>query len=134
MNATCGAATRVLSQDYRAFYFRGDVTRENIYRRRTDYASAAGPPAEQLDELEAAGFTHLLVADADGPNGIRFEPALRELVDDYLATAGASEQLDPRLVMLKRYGFVHADGARRDYRLFLLRTPGRQASRDVTRR
>jgi hypothetical protein len=106
---------RILSQDYRTFYFAADTVRETVFRRQTRYDQAIDQPADLDRVLREAGFTHLLLADASGP-GIHFNRRLSKLV---AARDAATEQ--PPAAPLIEYRFRDADGALRHYRLISLR-------------
>ena len=114
-NQLLGRDAHLLSQDYRAFYFDCRVTRENIYRRRTAYDRQITRPADLSRQLRRRGFTHVLLAENLGQQGIRFDPTLSRLVDAQWAAAGES------LVKLTEYRFADSDGAVRRYRLVMLR-------------
>jgi hypothetical protein len=119
-NLELGPEDRLLSQDQRAFYFAGDVVRENIYRRRTAYDQSIEQPTELGQRLRDAGFTHLLLAESGDEQGISFDATLSRLVDEQLL---AERHVDPRYRMLRlvtEYEFADADGPRR-YRLIGLR-------------
>jgi hypothetical protein len=105
---------RILSQEYRAFYFPCQMTRETIYRQRTGYDQWIQTPADLHRLLHEAGFTHLLLAEADGP-GIRYNRRLTNL-------AAALERADRlALTTLMAYEFRDIDGATRRYRLVKVR-------------
>jgi hypothetical protein len=107
---------RILSQDYRAFYFDGQVTRENIYRRYTHYDQTIKEPAELSRRLREAGFTYLLLAETIAGNGIQYDPTLSRLADAQLASESAGE-----LRPLTEYEYHDCDGAVRRYRLVAIR-------------
>lgn len=110
---------RLLSQDYRAFYFDCAVTRESIYRRETAYDAtlpADRRPEALAENLRRRGFTHVLVAENDSGSGIRYEPTLARLV----GTEEVCEQ-NQAFARLANYRFRDADGGSRRYQLFLLR-------------
>jgi hypothetical protein len=109
-----GPQDRILSQDYRAFYFDQPVTRENVYRHRTSYDMQVANPADLPVWLEREGFTHLLLADADGA-GIRYNSTLNRLVE------ACELARETPLRLLVEYNFRDADGARRTYRLVRLK-------------
>ena len=115
-NALTAPEVRILSQDHRAYYFNAPVTRENIYRRRTDYARQISSPGELALHLKAAGFTHVLLAESLNDRGIRYNTTLSGLADASLASA-AKNSLD----VLIDYQFKDPDGAVRRYRLVALR-------------
>ena len=115
-NALTAPNARILSQDHRAYYFNATVTRENIYRRQTDYARQISSPDELACYLQAAGFTHLLLAESLNDRGIRYNNTLSRLADASLASA-AKNSLD----VLIDYQFKDPDGAVRRYRLVALR-------------
>jgi hypothetical protein len=104
---------RLLSQEYRAFYFNCQVTRESIFRRREAYDQHLAHPGDLSHTLRAAGFSHLLLAESTG-GGIRYRRTLRRLVDEQ--TADASQ-----LPCLFECRFADSDGATRRYRLIELR-------------
>jgi len=115
-NRLVGDQARVLSQDYRGLYFEGQVTREVVYRRCSEYQRSIHEPSELSDRLRREGFTHLLLAESTGDEGIRFDPTLSRLVDQELAAVG-----NQSLVCLTEYEFEDSDGALRRYRLMMLR-------------
>ncbi len=115
-NRLTRSRARILSQDYRAFYFQGHVTRESTYRRATRYDQAIRKPTDFSRQLRAHGFTHVLLAESDGRRGIRYEPTLSRLAERQLAA-----DRDDSLVCLRDYRFTDADGAIRRYRLLMLR-------------
>lgn len=108
--------SHVLSQDYRAFYFNCRVTRENVYRRQTHYDRQITDPATLSSRLRSAGFTHLLLAEAQGGDGIAYDPTLWRLADAQLASRGADE-----LLTVTEYERQDPEGAMRRYRLVMLR-------------
>jgi hypothetical protein len=110
---------RLLSQEQRAFYFTGDVVRESIYRRRTAYDRAIERPEELSRTLRAAGFTHLLLAEA-AEGGITFDPTLSRLVQRQEQAENSLPPEDRKLRLVTEYEFADADGTRR-YRLIDLR-------------
>ncbi len=115
-NALLAPNVHILSQEHRAFYFNVRMTRENIYRRQTDYAEKLSSPVELSRQLRAAGFTHLLLAESLNESGIHYNDALSRLADASLASAAA------RLFdVLTDYQFEDRDGAVRRYRLVALR-------------
>ena len=114
-NALLSPGDHLLTQDYRAFYFNGRVTRENVYRRSAHYDQSIADPADLSRQLRAAGFTHLLLAETLSGGGIQYDPTLSRLADAQLA-AGAADALHT----LDEYRFADADGAVRRYRLVML--------------
>jgi hypothetical protein len=110
---------RVLSQDYRAFYFDCPVTRESIFRRETAYDAVLRldrQPRALADKLRERGFTHVLVAENESSDGIHYEPTLARLVE-----AAADDWRNPAIARLANYRFRDTDGASRRYQLFQLR-------------
>ncbi len=106
----------LLSQDYRGFYFNCRVTRENIYRRYTGYDQRITDPVCFSRQLRDAGFTHLLLAEAVGGKGIRYDPTLSRLADAQLSSEAARD-----LFKLTDYQYHDTDGTVRRYRLVMLR-------------
>jgi hypothetical protein len=105
---------RILSQDYRTFYFDAPVTREAVFRRETHYDRSIERPTELAGFLRSSGFTHVLLAEAAGP-GIRYNSRLLKLVE-----AARAEDASAWL-KLADYEFHDADGALRRYRLIAVR-------------
>ncbi len=105
---------RILSQEYRALYFEHPVTREAVFRRATQYDEWIDQPAELSGMLRAAGFSHVLLAEATGP-GIRYNGRLSKLV------AAARDQRPSEYVDLADYEFRDTDGSLRRYRLIALK-------------
>jgi len=120
-NRLFGPEARLLSQDYRAFYFQCHVIRENAYRRLTRYDEKIVEPADFSRVLRRAGFTHLLLAENIAGRGVQYDPTLSRLAEAEWA-AGAGTPLQK----LAEYRVADADGAVRRYRLVAL-NPGRRA-------
>jgi hypothetical protein len=121
---------RILSQDYRAFYFQGHVTRESLYRRRTGYDRRVRGPGDLSRGLRAEGFTHLLLAQvgpaeeggaAQAARGVAHDGTLARLVDGQQAAEAALPPSARSLAVLAAYDFCDSDGFRRRYRLVELR-------------
>jgi hypothetical protein len=104
----------ILSQDHRAFYFERAYTRENAFRRTTNYANRLPRASDLVPELWAAGFTHVLLADTDDAES-PYNRTLSRLADAAQAAG------DSRFVTCLSYDFREASGARRRYRLVALR-------------
>jgi len=115
-NRILGPSSHLLSQDFRAYYFQCRVTRENAYRRRTRYDLEVHKPNELCRTLRRAGFTHLLLTENVGGQGIQFDSTLSRLAD----AQWASDARDS-LLKLAEYQFRDSDGALRRYRLVMLR-------------
>jgi hypothetical protein len=114
-NQLLPADARILSQDYRGFYFHQHVVRENVYRRYTQYDRQIQQPKDLNRTLRQAGFTHVLLAEALDGTGIQYDSTLARLT-------AAQAAADPgSLVTLADYRFHDADGGQRRYRLLLLR-------------
>lgn len=115
-NAILSDEARILTQDYRAFYFDAQMTRESIYRRATQYDRRLHPAALST-ELRLRGFTHLLLVDKTGAPTAE-STTLNELVRKAQATETAENR---RLACLDDYHVVDSDGVERRYRLIELR-------------
>ena len=115
-NAIFGPNGHLLTQDYRAFYFQCNVTREHLYRRQTGYDRAIAKPTDLGRSLREAGFTHLLLAENVAEEGIQYDPVLSRLADAEMAEGETSSLLE-----LADYRFEDRDGAVRRYRLIMLR-------------
>lgn len=105
---------RLLSQDYRAFYFDCAVVQEATFRRLTHYEKRVTSPKELSPLLKKAGFTHLLLAENVGGQGIHFNDTLSRLADAQLAHDEAAMRC------LVEYRVRDRDGALRSYRLMQL--------------
>jgi hypothetical protein len=115
-NAILSDEARILSQDYRAFYFHAHITRESIYRRATHYEQTLHVP-QLARELRKLGFTHVLLVEKTGARE-RESTTLNQLV----AKAETGEpRVGRRLACLDEYQFVDSDGVTRNYRLIELR-------------
>ncbi len=114
-NQLLPADARILSQDYRGFYFHQHVVRENVYRRFTQYDRQIQRPGDLNRTLRQAGFTLLLLAEALDGAGIQYDSTLARLTAAQAAADPAS------LVTLADYRFRDSDGSARRYRLILLR-------------
>jgi hypothetical protein len=107
---------RLLSTEQRTFYFPGQATRENIYRRRTAYDRGLASPGDLSQRLQGDGFTHLLLAEVVSGSGIHYNQTLNQLIDAAVRDgAGAS------LECLAQHDGQDADGVVRRYRLIALR-------------
>src|SRR4029077_7561620 len=99
---------RILSEDFRGFYFRAEFTRENAFRRATNYAQQAAGAEDFVPTLRAAGFTHLLLADAKGSTAPNTSTLSRAVDTDQAIEPG-------RLATLLEYDFHEPDGVWRHY-------------------
>lgn len=88
MHALSLSGARVLSEEQRAFYLPGRITRESIFRRHTQY-DQANTPDDALAALRSTGFTHLLLVNASGGD-TTYDAALSRLLAERAALAGAS--------------------------------------------
>lgn len=122
-NTQLPAGSRILSQDYRGFYFRCDFVRENLYRRRTAYDRAFRDEA-LVAYLRADGFTHLLLVEGLSRGAPSFDSTL---------TRSLGSALDG-LRELAGYDFHGADGDDRRYRLMDLSNPPTAGSGEPDRR
>jgi len=113
--------SKILSQDYRGYYFEAPFVRESVYRHRTRYHRYAADAycAPQFSaQLRRAGFTHLLLAESAGSMGIQFDPTLSQLVDRFESAPFADQRA---LLPLLEYQVADADGQNLRYRLIMLR-------------
>jgi len=116
-NAHLPHHAKILSQEHRAYYFDRALTRENAFRRATNYAAQSAVVDSMVSKLHAAGFTHLLTAAADGL-GARYNDTLSRLV------AAAEDSQPGSLRTLLDYEFFEPDGTTRRYRLIELNSDG----------
>jgi hypothetical protein len=108
------ADARILSQEHRAFYFQQEIVRENVFRRLTAYPNHCSAPGDLVGLLREAGFTHVLLAEAEGP-GVRYNDTLSRWAD-------TAERLQPSpLTTLREFEFRDAHGETRRYRIAELR-------------
>lgn len=112
---------RLLSQDYRSFYFDCPVTREVIYRGQTQYDQSVRNAGQLATRLRRDGFTHLLVAASEGSQGIRYDDTLSRLVDTPATVPPDGPRVAPPFLTLAEYRFADRDGALRHYRLLMVR-------------
>jgi hypothetical protein len=108
--------SRILSQEQRAFYFEPTVTRESLYRRRTQYAKVGGTPDAVWSKLRDDGFSHLLTADVAGSPTVGYDATLSHLVE---AAAISDSPSAPAVV--RQWLHNDGDGTARRYRLWELR-------------
>jgi hypothetical protein len=112
-NRALNGQSRILSQEYRTFYFNAPVTRETVFRRGTRYEEHIEHPADLAGMLRDFGFTHVLLAEAAGP-GIRYNSRLSTLVEAARAEEPWAWQ------NLADYEFRDIDGSLRRYQLVAL--------------
>ncbi len=115
-NLLLGEDARILSQEYRGFYFKHPLVRESIYRRVTGYDRAVKQPGDLARVLAKEGFTHLLLVENLAGQGIAYDDTLGRLADAEMAASP-----DGPLQELTQYRFCDSDGAMRRYRLLRLR-------------
>ena len=108
-NDTFEPGDRILSQDYRTFYFDVPVVQESVYRRVTRYHEKVSPPGDFGLFMRRAGFSHLLLVENRGRRGLEFDPTLRRLAD-----------VDPSITRVMGTSFNDSDGGQRYYRLMAL--------------
>lgn len=107
----------LLSQEQRAFWFHSKLTRDNIFRRSHNYAATSNVGAATLSStLRTYGFTHLLLAEADGSDASAFEPTLSQAFEDSLKVGATSA---PRVVA--EFQTVTTEVGPRRYRIVELR-------------
>lgn len=110
---------RVLSQELRALYFDSQLVRESVFRRKTGYHQRLESPAELARKLQQDGFTHLLLAQGEGPAAVHYNGTLARLVSEAQAAgAGAT------LACIAEETFAERNGSRRRYKLIELRWQG----------
>ena len=108
-NALLKPGDRILSQDYRTFYFNAPVVQESVYRRITRYHEKLAAPDDLGRFLRLTGFTHLLLVENINDRGLEFDPTLSRLAD-----------ADPSISHVMGTPFTDKDGGRRYYRLVAL--------------
>lgn len=116
INEHLPAESRILSQEQRAFYFAPALTRESLYRRRTQYPQMAKNAAAVWPRLKADGFSHLLTAESTGSPGGGYDVTLSLLAD---AATAADSPAAPTVV--RQWLHTDVDGVARRYRLWELR-------------
>jgi hypothetical protein len=114
-NQLLPADARILSQDYRGFYFHQQVVRENVYRRYSRYDRQIQQPGDLSRSLRQAGFTHVLLAESLAGTGVQYDATLARLTDGQTSADAES------LLTLADYRFRDSDGSERRYRLLMLR-------------
>jgi len=105
-NAMLRPGDRILSQDYRTFYFNAPVVQESVYRRVTRYHEKLATPKDLGRSLRLAGFSHLLLVENVGKQGLEFDSTLTRLAD-----------ADPSIRHIMGTPFTTQDGEKRYYRL-----------------
>lgn len=115
-NSILGEDARILSQEYRAYYFDRPLVRENIYRRLTSYDRQVAEPGDLGRALRESGFTHLLLAENLAAAGIGYDGTLARLADAEMAALP-----DGPLQEITEYRVADSDGAVRRYRLVRIR-------------
>lgn len=116
LNRLCGPQARILSEDYRAFYFEGEVVRDSVYRRRERDLVAAESRVVSV-ELKERGFTHLVLAEPLAGHRVPHDNTLSRLVDHELARPpGVS-----RLMRISDYTARDVEGIASRYRVYALR-------------
>jgi len=106
---------KILSQDYRSFYFDPPVVRESVYRRIRQYDRRIEKPGDLARLLRQEGFTHLLLVENVSGEGALFDSTLRRLAEAELSLPQSPLQ------ELSEYRMADADGAVRRYRLIAIR-------------
>ncbi len=114
-NELLPADARILSQDFRGFYFHQQVVRENVYRRYSRYDRGIEQPADLSRSLRQAGFTHVLLAESLAQSGVQYDSTLARLAERQAAADTEA------LLTLADYRFRDSDGSERRYRLMMLR-------------
>lgn len=115
INQNLPRESQILSQEHRAFYIVPSITRENLFRRRTNYDHAVQNTSELGRALRLAGFTHLLTAEGRGSQGPAYDATLSLLVDAAVAQAAPSAP-----ILMNQWQHRGDDGVERRYRLFAL--------------
>ncbi len=76
---------RLVGQDHRGYYIPRDYTMELAHRRRTGLGRNGESPAEIIAELQAAGFSHLLLCPPVPETAVEFDPTLGRILAPWLA-------------------------------------------------
>ncbi len=105
---------RLISQDYRGFYFAADFVREAALRRHASYAERGDA---LVDSLARQGYTHVLLVESFNPDAAVYEREFEQRL-------GASVDRLPVIVASR---FSSAAGDRRAYRLLELPRDAAQA-------
>lgn len=77
---------KILSQDYRSFYFDPVVVRESVYRRLTRYDQKIQRPGDLVRLLRQEGFTHLLLVETLSDRGSSEDRSDRGVRENFSAT------------------------------------------------
>jgi hypothetical protein len=107
VNEKLPPTTRLVSQDFRGFYFEPDFVREAAFYRRTPYTERGD---QLVDYFASLGFTHVLLVESFNPDSAVYE-------QDFIERLGTAID-DLPLVYAGR--FASPNGDRRAYRLFAL--------------
>jgi hypothetical protein len=103
---------RLISQDYRGFYFGPDFVREAALRRYWPYPERGD---DLVRRLIAEHFTHILLVDAYNPDTAMYDEGFAERLGIAVA----------KLPLVFETHFESSIGDRRDYRLYELPAPPR---------
>jgi hypothetical protein len=118
INRLAGAKARVLSQDYRGFYFDGQFVRESVYRRVTGYDRLLPNPTGLSGHLKQRGFTHLVLKEPLAA-GVPHDRTLLDRVESELSAY--DNPAFGSLLPIANYLVTDADGLSCRYRVVLIR-------------
>jgi hypothetical protein len=118
VNQLAGQRAKILSEDYRGFYYRGEFTRESVYRRLTNYDRQIPPLGPVSRHLKQGGFTHLVLVSAENC-AVRHDDTLARLVEAELAAY--PDPYQSPLLPLANYPATDPGGDRWRYRLYEIR-------------
>lgn len=104
-----GPEARILSQDTRLFYFDAKITREDIFRRKTQYDRQIEAPSDFSRVLRVSGFTHVLLVENLAERGAAFDSRFSRLAE-----------ADDSLELVSEHYAEDAEGGWRHYRLLAL--------------
>ena len=107
VNTQLPSGVRLISQDYRGFYFEPEFVREAAMRRQFPYRQRGD---ELVEYLAGIGFTHALLVQAYNPNMAMYDQSFTERLGPALA----------RLPVVFQTHYEGPNGDRRDYQLLAL--------------
>lgn len=117
-NAHLPPGAHLLSQEHRAYWFQSTLTRDNIFRRSHDYSAALTAEAATLSPtLRSHGFTHLLLAEAEGSDTPAYEATLSQAFEQELRKVGPGSA--PKVVA--EFHAAAPEAGSRRYRIVELR-------------
>jgi hypothetical protein len=109
MDSHLPESAQVIGQEHRGYYLPRPYTMELAHRRRTGLGQSGESAGAVVDQLQRAGFTHLLLCPPVPETAVEFDPTLGRLLAPWLAQREPMfhEEIADADGVIRRYAIYH---------------------------